>query len=196
MAGTHGNRLPHDLEDSRSSSQGEIIDGKLYRFARPCAIQSELEAAMAEDLRPPFVRGFGGPGGWWILVEPGVALPSAPDLVVPDLGGWRKQTLPRLPTEGHIMTAPDWVCEIHSPEMREYDLLVKLPFYARVGVTHCWNIDLEQRTLTVNRLVQGRWVEVGVFGPNTPVLVEPFDSIELDLPEWWDGTSSDEGRGK
>ena len=49
----------------------------------------------------------GGPGGWWILVEPGIELPRAPE-VAPDLGGWRRERMPAPPDEGKAITlAPD-----------------------------------------------------------------------------------------
>ncbi len=43
----------------------------------------------------PFHRepdGPGQPGGWWILFEPELRL--GPDLVVPDVAGWRRQKMP------------------------------------------------------------------------------------------------------
>jgi Uma2 family endonuclease len=169
----------------------EIIDGELYAFPRPDAAHSEIESAVAEELRPPFYRGFGGPGGWWILVEPALTLPGLHELS-PDLGAWRKEHLARLPRRGHIDVVPDWVCEIHSSATRVYDLSVKRAFYARIGVKHCWYIDLEKRLLTVSRLEGRSWVEVGVFGADEAVLIEPFDAIEIDLPEWWSGIPAEQ----
>ncbi|HEY8943575.1 MAG TPA: hypothetical protein VIM73_04905 [Polyangiaceae bacterium] len=46
--------------------------------------------------------------------EPGIELPRAPE-VSPDLGGWRRETLPELPPEGEPFgLVLDWVCEVLS----------------------------------------------------------------------------------
>lgn len=51
-------------------------------------------------LREPFDRGRGGPGAWRILVEP--ELHFAKDVLVPDLAGWRRGRLPRLPETAYV----------------------------------------------------------------------------------------------
>lgn len=51
---------------------GEIVDGELYTLPRPSGRHSVAESAMGATLLPPFQRGKGGPGGWWILDEPEV----------------------------------------------------------------------------------------------------------------------------
>ena len=49
-----------------------------------------------------------------------------------------------------------------------------------------WFIDLEARTLTVSRLVDGRWLEIGVFGENDTVHAEPFEAVAVNMTEWWE----------
>jgi len=51
--------------------------------------------------------------GWRILGEPELHLGR--DVIVPDLAGWRRERLPRLPDEAYISMAPDGVCEVLSP---------------------------------------------------------------------------------
>jgi hypothetical protein len=51
---------------------------------------------LGADLSNSFQRGRGGPGGWWILPEPGIELLGSPE-VSPDLAGWRRERLPELP---------------------------------------------------------------------------------------------------
>jgi Uma2 family endonuclease len=173
-----------DLEGLPENVIGEIIEGVLYTSPRPRPLHANLEGALLEDLRSPFQRGRGGPGGWWILVEPGVELPGSPE-VVPDLGGWRRDRLPALPDDAPIQIVPDWVCEILSPATRRHDQLVKKPLYARAGVKCLWIIDLEARTLTTCKLVDGRWVELSVHGEGNSVRAEPFAEVELSMPDWW-----------
>jgi len=35
--------------------------------------------------------------------------------MVPDLAGWRRERLPRIPAVPAMTLAPDWVCEVLSP---------------------------------------------------------------------------------
>jgi Uma2 family endonuclease len=179
-----------DLEALPENVVGEIIEGVLYTSPRPRPLHANVEGALLEDLRSPFQRGRGGPGGWWILVEPGVELPGSPE-VVPDLGGWRRERLPQLPEDAPIQLAPDWVCEILSPATRRHDQLVKKPLYARAGVPYLWIVDLEARALTACKLIDGRWLELGVYGEGEAVRAEPFADVELSIAEWWPAQSQD-----
>jgi Uma2 family endonuclease len=173
-----------DLEALPEHIKGEIIDGVLYTSPRPRPLQANVELALGGDLRNPFQRGRGGPGGWWILVEPGIELPGSPEFS-PDVAGWRRERMPELPRDHAITVVPDWICEVLSPSTRHLDQRIKRPFYARIGVGYLWYVDLEARTLTVSQLVDGRWVELSVHGEDEVVRAEPFEAIEIGLGEWW-----------
>jgi len=175
-----------DIEALPEAIVGEIIDGVLYTHPRPRPLHAYVEVALASDLDGPFQKGRGGPGGWWILVEPGIELPDAPE-VVPDLAGWRRERLPALPGDRSIDVVPDWICEILSPSTRGYDQRIKRPFYARVGVPYLWCIDVEAQVLSVNRLERGGWLEIAVHGDADVVRAEPFTAVELSIGEWWAG---------
>jgi Uma2 family endonuclease len=168
--------LPPDVK-------GEIIKGTLYTNPRPMPRHMDIEALVVDDIKSPFQRGKGGPGGWWILPEPGICLPGSPEFS-PDVAGWRRERLPSLPEK--LMLAPDWLCEIHSTKKRRaYDVSVKRPFYAEIGVEWLWYVDAEARTFTVSRLQAGRWLEMAVHGGRERVRAAPFDAVEIDLGEWW-----------
>ncbi len=62
---------------------------------------------------------------------------------------------------------------------------VKRPFYAEIGVEWLWYVDADARTLSVSRLHEGHWLEVGVYGDREKVRAAPFDAVEIDLAEWW-----------
>lgn len=189
MTSAHALKRPAvlaDLDALPPTWRGEIIDGELFASPRPRAAHADVETVIAGDLNPPFQRGRGGPGGWWVLVEPGIQLPRAAEFS-PDLAGWRRARMPTLPRSGPITVVPDWACEILSPRTRGYDLLVKRRFYAEIGVSHIWYVDIEARAVTVSRLVDGKWVELGVYGGDEKIRAEPFDAIELDLAAWWEG---------
>jgi Uma2 family endonuclease len=172
-----------DIEALPEGVVGEIIDGTLYAHARPRASHMDLVGALISELRSPFQRGQGGPGGWWVLVEPGIQVEGSPEFS-PDLAGWRRERVPTLP-EGRCQVAPDWACEILSPSTRAYDQRIKRPFYARIGIQHLWFIDPEARTLTVSALHEGRWLELGVYGDDDVIRAAPFEAIELRLSDWW-----------
>jgi Uma2 family endonuclease len=180
-----------DLENLPESWRGEIIDGELYAFPRPSFPHVHVEGRVFYDLCGPFEMGRGGPGGWWILAEPGIQIARAPEFS-PDVAGWRKSRMPRPPRSGPITVVPDWICEILSPKTRSYDLRVKRRFYAEIGVAHLWYIDPLTRLLTVSKLHEGRWIELGVHGPDEKIRAEPFQEVELDLASWWDDQPEDD----
>ena len=93
--------------------------------------------------------------------------------------------MPELPVDEPIRVVPDWVCEILAPTTRRHDLLVKMPYYARVGVSCSWLVDLEARALTAHRLESGRWLTLGAYGDETEARIEPFDEVPLDVASWW-----------
>jgi Uma2 family endonuclease len=179
-------KLPtlEDLESLPPGMKGEIIEGVLYTMTRPRASHQRALRTIGSRLGDPFDDGKGGPGGWWILPEPGIELPDTPE-ISPDLAGWRRDRMPTLPEEEPIRIPPDWVCEILSPSTRRHDLLIKKPYYARVGILHHWLVDREARTLTSYRLEAGHWVELGVYGDDCEARIEPFDAVPLDVAGFW-----------
>jgi Uma2 family endonuclease len=173
-----------DLEALPPGVKGEIIEGVLYTMTRPRARHQRIATAVGGRIHDPFDAGRGGPGGWWILVEPGIQLPNTPE-IAPDLAGWRRQRMPELPEDTSIDVVPDWVCEILSPATRRHDLLVKKPYYARVGVAYHWLIDRDARTLTAYRLAQEHWVDLGTWGDEIDARIPPFDAVSLDVKAFW-----------
>jgi len=106
--------------------------------------------------------------------------------MVPDLAGWRRERMPRLPEEAAISLAPDWSCEVLSPATSRLDLVRKLPRYARHGVQHAWIVDPLERTLQVYRRAEELWTLVASFGEDDKVRAEPFEAIEFELGALWD----------
>lgn len=172
-----------DLDALPPGIKGEIIEGVLYTMTKPRSRHQFSAANIVADLLNPFHRARNGPGGWWILGEPGIELPNTPE-IAPDVAGWRRERMPELPT-GPLTVVPDWVCEVLSPSTRRHNLLVKKPYYARVGVPYHWIVDSEGRTVTAYRLEGGRWVELGTWGDETEARIEPFAEIPLDVSGWW-----------
>nr|AYM53913.1 hypothetical protein [Corallococcus coralloides] len=178
-----------DLEALPEGVVGELIDGTLYTHARPGGGHVYFGLRLFNELDDPFQLGSNGPGGWWLMVEPGVQVEGSPEFV-PDLAGWRRERVSALP-EGRWPVAPDWVCEILSPSTRAYDRRIKRPFYARIGVQHLWFVDLEERTLSVSTRVNGLWTETGVYGEEDALVrVPPFEDVELPLGWLWQSVAN------
>jgi Uma2 family endonuclease len=164
----------------------EILDGELFATPRPSASHAHVTFRLSSILGGPFDEGRGGPGGWLFLFEPELHLQQ--DVLVPDLAGWRRERLPLVPDAPFLTLSPDWVCEVLSPSTERMDRLQKLRVYLREGVRHVWLINPLQRTLEVLRSEQGRWVVAAMHGGDLDVVVvEPFESIPLELSRIWPG---------
>jgi Uma2 family endonuclease len=164
----------------------EIIDGELILSPRPAGPHTAAATALGEELGPPFKRGRGGPGGWISLNEPELHLLG--DVVVPDLGAWRRETMGVIAREPYFTIRPDWVCEVLSPSTERHDRADKLPLYARSGTRHAWLVNPLQHTLEIVRLSQEQprqWLTLGVFRDGDKVRAEPFEAFELDLAILW-----------
>jgi Uma2 family endonuclease len=170
----------------------EILDGELFASPRPTPRHAKASSGLGGALYGPFDHGRGGPGGWRILDEPELHLGR--DVVVPDLSGWRRERLPRLPEEAFFSLAPDWVCEVLSPSTAAMDRVKKLTIYAREAVPHVWLVDPIAQTLEVLRLNTGRWTITSTWSGVDVVRAEPFDALELDLTWLWDAPPPDAGR--
>lgn len=161
---------------------GEIIDGELHTQPRPSSRHAQIETGIAREVSGPFGVGRGGPGGWVILVEPELHL--GPQVLVPDLAGWRRERLPLIP-DGPIEVVPDWVCEILSPGTARKDRSRKLPLYGRLGVAHAWLVDPAAKTIEVLRHADGHWLLLETFGEDDSMRAEPFDAVAIDLAPLW-----------
>jgi Uma2 family endonuclease len=174
-----------DLQAVPSSMVAEILGGVLHVNPRPAAPHATASSVLGGELGPPFFHGRGGPGGWVILDEPELHLGADPDVVVPDLAGWRRARMPEIPDTAFFTLAPDWVCEVLSPSTEAVDRGEKLALYARERVGYAWLVDPLIRTLEVFRLDGGGWRLVGTWHGDAGVRAEPFDAIELPLAALW-----------
>lgn len=172
-----------DVLNSPEHVVAEVIDGVLHQSPRPAMPHLAAASALGEELGPPFKRGRGGPGGWIILDEPELHLGD--DIVVPDLGGWRRETLPTLPEDAFLTVAPDWVCEVASPSTRRLDRGSKLEVYEKQGVKHVWFVEPLDRFLEVLELDGASYRIVQRAAGTEPARLRPFDAIEFDLGALW-----------
>ena len=173
-----------DLEAVSPLLVAELIDGELVTHPRPAAPHSLSYSVLGSLLGPPFQLSRGGPGGWWILDEPELHL--ADDVLVPDLAGWRREKLPKVPKAPYISLAPDWVCEIVSPSTARHDRGAKRDIYGRHGVRHIWHVDPDARLLEAFELgPDGRWLLLRTFKDNDTIDAAPFGEVPFELGLLW-----------
>jgi Uma2 family endonuclease len=164
----------------------EVVGGDLHLSPRPASPHALAAGELFGELRSPFGRGRGGPGGWIFLPEPELHLGDEPAIVVPDIAAWRRERMPSVENVPYFTLAPDWLCEVLSPSTESFDRTEKLPVHARAGVGFCWLVNPIARTLEVLRNQgDGRWVVLSSHGENAKVRAEPFEAMELDLTLLW-----------
>jgi Uma2 family endonuclease len=174
-----------DLEALPPGVVGEIIEGVLYTMTKPRMRHQRAATRIGSGVGDPFDVGIGGPGGWWIVNEPGIELPNNTKEISPDVAGWRRERMPDMPVDEPIRIIPDWVCEVLSKHTRRHDQLVKMPYYARIGVPYAWLVDIEARVLTAYRLESGTWRTIGTYSDDAEARIEPFDVVPLNVAQWW-----------
>jgi len=173
------------LEALPKHSLGELFDGRLYAQPRPAAPHGYTHSAIGSKLFNPFHDGIGGPGGWWIIDDPEVHLSLDKDVTVPDLAGWRHERMRKFPTSHKFEIVPDWICEILSPSTRSIDREIKMPLYARYGVSSVWLVEPIEHVVEAYRLQDGEWVAVGRYVGTAQAAIPPFDAVLLDLGRLW-----------
>lgn len=161
----------------------EIIDGELVTHPRPAPPHAVAATRLGIAVGGPFDRGKGGPGGWLILFEPELHMHG--DILVPDLAGWRRERMPRVPDATAFEVPPDWACEVLSPSTARVDRVGKMPIYARERVGHLWFVDPIARTLEVFRLEGSRYTVLGCYCDSAVVHPEPFDALPFELAPLW-----------
>ncbi len=163
--------------------RGEILNGSLYVQPAPAPAHGSAQYSLSGELYGPFQKGRGGPGGWWFIVTPELHL--GPHVVQPDLAGWRKERLPKLPDTAYIDIVPDWVCEILSPSTEGIDRGTKRRVYATYGVSHLWYLHPVERYLEVSALRDGQWVHLDTFDDAVDVRARPFEAVTFQLADLW-----------
>jgi len=172
-----------DVLAAPENKVAEILDGELFLSPRPAPRHGVVSSRLGMVLGNAFDRGRDGPGGWLLIDEP--ELHFAEHVVVPDLGGWRRERMPALPQEAFFSLAPDFVCEVLSPSTERFDRGRKLRIYAAAGAAHAWLVNPMERTLEVLRLREGAWTIAAVLTGSEAGRVEPFEAIVLELGSLW-----------
>ncbi|MGF1554530.1 MAG: Uma2 family endonuclease [Paracoccaceae bacterium] len=170
-----------DVIDAPEGMIAELVDGALHLQPRPRLRHNYAAGALFGDLRSPFERGHGGPGGWLFLLEPELHLDG--DVLVPDVCGWRRERMPSLPDTHAATLAPDWVCEVLSPGTKRFDYKIKRQRYAEAGVAHLWLLDPMEDTLEAFALDGETWSLVATLGAGDTIALPPFETISIAMDD-------------
>ena len=171
-----------DVLSAPADHIAQVIDGDLVLQPRPRSRHARASSRLGGGLDGPFDQGNGGPGGWIILDEPELHLGPEPQILVPDLAGWRRERMAKVPDVAFFTLAPDWVCEVLSPSTAVLDRGRKSEVYAREGVKHLWLFDVQDRFIEAFELENGRWMKLGVFAGDEE-RIAPFDAVPLSIPK-------------
>ncbi len=163
---------------------GEIINGRLEVQPRPSPKHALTSSALGVEIGTLFHGGEGGTDGWWILDEPELHLDG--HILVPDLAGWRKQRMPKLPDTAWFEIVPDWICEVLSPATAKTDRSEKMPIYASLTVQYLWLIDPILQTLETYQLQDGHWLLQDSLKDEDQVCSLPFSKHTFPLSNLWE----------
>ncbi len=173
------------LEALPANMTGEIIDGQLIAQPRPAWPHCYTGSVLGADILPPYQKGRGGPGGWWIIDAPEIHFLRDVDVAVPDIAGWRRKRMPRPPRSHSCEVVPDWICEIASPSTEAIDRTKKMPLYARYGVQYLWLVKPLLKTLEIYQLNNGKWLNIDNYKDDDKVSAVPFQEIVIQLQDLW-----------
>jgi Uma2 family endonuclease len=181
-----------DLVRLPESLTGELIEGEIYAWPRPGGPHARFTSVVGAEINIPYDLGRGGPGGWWIIDEPELHFQRDRTVLVPEIGGWRRERMPELPHDHRFEIVPDWVLEVLSKSTARHDRATKLPIYAQYGVAYLWLADPVQRTVETYALENARWVLLATYGGDDKFRAEPFTAVEIDLGLIWGPTPSED----
>ena len=160
--------------------RNELLDGELVMVPAPSLGQQRVDTKLGWRLAQ-FVeeRDLGE-----VFSAPCDVVLSETDVVQPDLLFVSNERAHILFNGANVRGPPDLVIEILSPSTAERDRSLKRALYAWYGVSECWLVDPDARTVTVLLLDAGDFTEVAHYGagqtltsPTLPGFTANLDDI-------------------
>ena len=158
----------------------ELIDGEIYMAPAPVPmhqiIVGNLMLLLGTHVR---LKRLGV-----VLTAPlDVELKPGADTVQPDLVFIRQERLAELLGARQIKGAPDLIVEVLSPSTRRLDRTVKLPAYARYGVSEFWLVDPDEQSVEVY-VLDGRTYRVAaIYLAGDAIAVGQFVDADIAVDE-------------
>jgi Uma2 family endonuclease len=172
-----------DLFDLPEHLVAEILDGEPFVSPRPGPYETNVSLLLGTILVHEFGPESSGRDEWRIVLQPELHLGA--DTITPDLAGWRRERMPKLPSGPQFDLAPDWVCETTSAGTVRLDRMRKRPCYARHAIPWLWMLDAGERSLEAYELLDSHWMFVGIYADEEKVRTVPFDAVEIALRDLW-----------
>lgn len=168
-----------DLDSIPEGWVGEIIDGDLYAFPRPRTVHARSIGRVFKQIEDDDDD---NPSGWIVLMEPEVRFGK--NILVPDLAGWRRSRMPKMPNIVTVSLAPDWVCEGLSPSTARLDRGRKFEIYGKHRVGHVWYVNPDLRLVEVFELDGAGYRAVKTAAGDAKVSLPPFPQ-RIALSKLW-----------
>lgn len=156
----------------------ELIDGEVYLMSpTPARVHQRISAAITSQLysylegktcevyAAPFDVRLNADTADDTVVQPDIAVICDPDKL-DDLG---------------CKGAPDMIVEILSPSTARHDQVTKLEKYRQAGVREYWLVSPQARSVQVNVLKDGAYVNRGYFGDTDTVPVTVLTDFQINL---------------
>lgn len=158
----------------------ELVDGALVEIEMPGELHEHIVAALAF-----FLFGWAREHGGRVHASGYKVRISDRRGVMPDLQYFTAEHASALPPRALEEGRPDLAVEIVSTTSRRYDRVVKLAWYASIGVPEYWIVDPEARTL--ERLVLGSegYVIKDALEADASFSPSSFAGLTIPLAELW-----------
>jgi Uma2 family endonuclease len=179
----HGSTTWDDFVALEEDDRRELIDGELLEVEVPTKVHEYvvwLIGGFFAQWARPRAAGFGLVSGFKVRI-------SDRRGVMPDFQFFQTGNLAASGDSAALEDGrPDLAVEVISPGSARYDRVVKLEYYASIGVPEYWIVDLPARALERLVLQQGGRYLIAQTGRDEDVFrPESFEGMEIPLGELW-----------
>ncbi len=160
----------------------ELIDGELVEVEVPTKLHGYIVGILSYYL-----------GAWALPRRAGIGVASGFKVritdrrgVMPDLQFFRS-TNPASRGDDIALASghPDLAIEVVSESSRRYDRMIKLAWYASIGVPEYWIVDPAERILQRLVLQGTRYLVAEVLGDDDVFRPDAFEGLEIPLGSLW-----------
>ena len=164
------------------NERAELLNGNVVMMSPPSRAHQFASIALASQLYQ-FLRGktceaYAAPFAVRLFEHAGDTPDRVDTVVEPDIS---VVCDPGKLDEHGCKGAPDLVIEILSPSTQRHDRVTKYNLYEQAGVKEYWIVGLEDMTVQVFALNDGRFKPVESYGKNETAKSRVLEGFEIDL---------------
>ena len=167
-----------DYLNTPEDKRYELLDGELIMVASPNIQHQRTERKMGTRVDRFVERHDLGE----MFFPPTDVILSDTDVVQPDLLFVSRERMHIIARDA-IRGAPDLVVEILSPSTARRDLTFKRRLYAKHGVKEYWQVNIDERRVTVLSLGDGDYEGVAVYGSGQTLTSPVLPGFALAIDE-------------